>query len=77
MLYHLAPNGSMALLLANGSMSSNTNNEGEIRKALLEADLRRMHGRAARPALHQHPDPRLHLVPHQEQEGTSAFREGR
>ncbi|WP_460981764.1 class I SAM-dependent DNA methyltransferase [Spirosoma fluminis] len=39
MLYHLAPAGSMALLLANGSMSSNTNNEGEIRKALIEADL--------------------------------------
>jgi len=38
MLYHLAPNGSMALLLANGSMSSNTNNEGEIRKNLIEAD---------------------------------------
>lgn len=39
MLYHLAPNGSMGLLLANGSMSSNTNNEGEIRKALIEKDL--------------------------------------
>jgi len=39
MLYHLAPTGSMALLLANGSMSSNTNNEGEIRKNLIEADL--------------------------------------
>lgn len=38
MLYHLAPNGSMALLLANGSMSSNTNNEGEIRKNLIEDD---------------------------------------
>lgn len=38
MLYHLAPTGSMALLLANGSMSSNTNNEGEIRKALIEKD---------------------------------------
>jgi type I restriction enzyme M protein len=36
MLYHLAPAGSMALLLANGSMSSNTNNEGEIRKKLIE-----------------------------------------
>ena len=32
MLHHLAPTGSMALLLANGSMSSNTNNEGDIRK---------------------------------------------
>lgn len=39
MLYHLAPTGSMALLLANGSMSSNTNNEGDIRRRLIEKDL--------------------------------------
>lgn len=39
MLYHLSPTGSMALLLANGSMSSNTNNEGVIRKNMVEADL--------------------------------------
>jgi type I restriction enzyme M protein len=39
MICHLAPNGSLGLLLANGSMSSNTNNEGEIRKAIIEADL--------------------------------------
>ncbi|MFT6489262.1 MAG: type I restriction enzyme M protein [Parvibaculaceae bacterium] len=39
MLYHLAPNGSMGLLLANGSMSSNTNNEGAIRQKLIEEDL--------------------------------------
>jgi type I restriction enzyme M protein len=40
MLYHLDPtHGSMALLLANGSMSSNTKGEGDIRKALVEADL--------------------------------------
>ncbi|CRL49486.1 class I SAM-dependent DNA methyltransferase [Pseudomonas sp. URMO17WK12:I11] len=39
MLHHLAATGSMALLLANGSMSSNTNNEGEIRKRLIEEDL--------------------------------------
>lgn len=39
MIHHLKDTGSMALLLANGSMSSNTNNEGEIRKALIEADL--------------------------------------
>lgn len=38
MLWHLAPTGSMALLLANGSMSSSTNNEGEIRKKLVEDD---------------------------------------
>jgi len=39
MLYHLAPNGSMGLLLANGSMSSNTSNEGTIRQSLIENDL--------------------------------------
>ncbi len=39
MLYHLNDTGSMALLLANGSMSSNTNNEGEIRKNLIKGDV--------------------------------------
>lgn len=39
MLYHLAPIGSMGLLLANGSMSSNTSNEGVIRQALIDNDL--------------------------------------
>jgi type I restriction enzyme M protein len=39
MLYHTAPNGSLSLLLSNGSMSSNTNTEGDIRKALIEKDL--------------------------------------
>jgi len=39
MQYHLAPNGSLALLLSNGSMSSQTSGEGDIRKNLLENDL--------------------------------------
>lgn len=39
MLHHTAPNGSLGLLLANGSMSSNTNNEGAIRRSLIENDL--------------------------------------
>jgi type I restriction enzyme M protein len=39
MLHHLAPQGSMALLLANGSMSSGSGGEGQIRQALIEADL--------------------------------------
>jgi type I restriction enzyme M protein len=40
MLYHLNPtNGVMATVLANGSLSSNTSGEGDIRKALLEHDL--------------------------------------
>ena len=38
MLYHLGLDGSMGLLLANGSMSSNTNTEGAIRRALIERD---------------------------------------
>lgn len=38
-LHHLAPNGIAGFVLANGSMSSNTSGEGEIRKAMLEADL--------------------------------------
>ena len=39
MLYHTAPNGIVATVLANGSLSSNTSGEGEIRKRLIEADL--------------------------------------
>ncbi len=36
---HLAPNGMAGYVLANGSMSSNQSGEGEIRKAIIEADL--------------------------------------
>jgi type I restriction enzyme M protein len=39
MIYHLSPKGVMACVLANGSLSSQTNNEGEIRKHLIEHDL--------------------------------------
>lgn len=38
-LHHLAPNGTAGFVLANGSMSSNQSGEGEIRKAIVEADL--------------------------------------
>ena len=38
-IYHLAPNGMAGFVLANGSMSTNTGNEGEIRKNIIEADL--------------------------------------
>lgn len=37
--HHLAPAGVAGFVLANGSMSSNQSGEGEIRKALIEADL--------------------------------------
>lgn len=39
MLHHLAPTGTMATVLANGSLSSNSSGEGEIRKKLVEDDL--------------------------------------
>jgi type I restriction enzyme M protein len=36
---HLAPTGLAGFVLANGSMSSNQSGEGDIRKAIIEADL--------------------------------------
>ena len=36
--HHLAPNGTAGVVLANGSMSSNQSGEGDIRKAMIEAD---------------------------------------
>ncbi len=39
MIHHLAPNGIAGFVLANGSMSSSQSGEGEIRKAIVEADL--------------------------------------
>jgi type I restriction enzyme M protein len=38
-IYHLAPTGQAGFVLANGSMSSGQSGEGEIRKAIIEADL--------------------------------------
>lgn len=38
-IYHLSPTGIAGFVLANGSMSSNTSGEGEIRKNIVEADL--------------------------------------
>lgn len=38
-LHHLAPTGLAGFVLANGSMSSQQSGEGEIRRALVEADL--------------------------------------
>ena len=36
--WHLAPHGTAGVVLANGSMSSNQSGEGEIRRAMVEAD---------------------------------------
>lgn len=38
-LYHLSPNGKAGFVLSNGSLSSNTGGEGDIRKRIVEADL--------------------------------------
>ena len=38
-IHHLAPAGLAGFVLANGSMSSNQSGKGEIRKAIIEADL--------------------------------------
>jgi len=38
-IHHLAPTGTAGFVLANGSMSSNTSGEGDIRKNMIEADL--------------------------------------
>jgi type I restriction enzyme M protein len=39
MIHHLAPNGKIALVLANGALSTQTVGEGEIRKNIINADL--------------------------------------
>ncbi len=38
-IYHLAPTGKAGFVLSKGSLTSQTNTEGEIRKALIENDL--------------------------------------
>ncbi|MBI5180999.1 MAG: SAM-dependent DNA methyltransferase [Nitrospirae bacterium] len=38
-LYHIAPTGMAGFVLAKGSLTTKTNNEGEIRKAMVENDL--------------------------------------
>jgi type I restriction enzyme M protein len=38
-IHHLAPHGMAGFVSANGAMSSNQSGEGEIRKAIIEADL--------------------------------------
>lgn len=38
-VHHLSPTGTAGIVLANGSMNSNTSGEGDIRKALIEARL--------------------------------------
>lgn len=39
MIWHLAPNGRIGMVLANGSLSSQSGGEGDIRKNIINADL--------------------------------------
>lgn len=39
MIHHLAPNGKIGMVLANGSLASQSGGEGEIRKNIIEDDL--------------------------------------
>lgn len=39
MIHHLAPSGRIGMVLANGSLSSQSGGEGDIRKNIIEADL--------------------------------------
>lgn len=39
MIWHLSPKGKIGMVLANGSLSSQTGGEGDIRKNIIEADL--------------------------------------
>ena len=39
MIHHLAPNGKIGLVLANGALSSQSSGEGEIRKKIIQSDL--------------------------------------
>jgi len=39
MIHHLAPNGKIGLVLANGALSTQSGGEGEIRKRIIEDDL--------------------------------------
>ncbi len=38
-IHHLSPNGIAGFVLANGSMSTSTNSEGDIRQAIIDADM--------------------------------------
>lgn len=48
MIHHLATDGRMGVVLANGSLSSQTGNEGDIRQKIVDADL--VEGIVAMPA---------------------------
>ena len=65
MLWKLRPGGQAGVVLANGSMSSNTSGEGQIREAMVDRRCSGSHGRTARAVVPQHSDSSVPLVSHQ------------
>ncbi len=60
--HHLAPHGIAGFVFANSSMSSNSSNEAEIRKNIIEADLVDCMVALTQSAFLQHDDSGLPLV---------------
>ncbi len=56
-IYHLSPKGTAGFVLANGSLSSKSGGEGEIRRTARRGRSRRLHRRHARQAVLQHRHP--------------------
>ena len=67
MIYKLAERGTAGVVLANGSMSSQQSGEGEIRAAMVEADLVACMIALPPAVVPHHPDPSLPVVPSQGQ----------
>jgi len=65
-LHHCAPTGTVGTVLANGSLSSQQNGEGQIRQGMVEADVVECIVSPA-PALLWHRNPCVSVVPHEEQ----------
>ena len=76
-LWHLAPNGTAGVVLANGSMSSAQSGEDVIRRAMVEARRRRLHDRPAGPALLLDADSGLPVVPARNKKPGGKFRDRR
>ena len=76
-IHHLAPDGYAGFVLANGSMSSNQSGEGDIRKAIIEADLVDCMVALPGQLFYTHADSGLSLVPGEKQERTGKHRDRR
>jgi hypothetical protein len=62
MLFHLKPLGRAGIVLANGSMSSSQNSEGDIRRAMVVPDIRKQVLQFSEPRFPVLPVLHRHLV---------------